>query len=545
MTHRRWLPALDADLIARADEKTDALLATQVTNACDPDCGGFRIPEILICDPLGTVGACEALSLVYGVPGSRHQRSPAVAESVRRALGWFEARAQYDDGSLDGYGAGDMKSGPIAAFATFSFARMLPAWQRGAEPIEKEFAGQIRRIMGRSGPALRSGRYFTHNHRWAACAAMACVNDVAPDAAFIERIDDWLSDGIDQDSDGFYAEYSTGYGMLCDECFLTLADRLRRPALIDHVRRNLDLLPYLFHPNGEVACEYTYRRDQGLLGPNPTFLDMGARDGNGQYVEMARLGFELARVRKAIDPFGELRLALRPDLGVDPVALPDDYHRSFARGQVIRVRRGPLSATIMGRPAHPTVPFVGKPFNPNILAIRYGDAIIDGTRIVYQYYGDREAGVAKDGLITEGGEHVVRHDFTSHVDGPIPSREIEFEPDFHAVVRMREIEGGVAIRFAATGLPRVSVALEFAVRPDGVLHTEGREIPLADGEAHHLRGPARIVNGHDMLEIAGDIRLDQKLIGGGRFGVQPRRASLLLAVRTPYEGEIRITGRRV
>ncbi len=539
-------PELLSYLLELADESADEALRNQVLDPDDGEYGGYRSPDTLICEGHTTSGIGLNLTILWDTPQSRHYRNPELVESIRLAMAYFEERAQYEDGSLDGFGAGDMKSAPIVAFATFTLYELLHRWEKIDHPAAPEIAERCRRIMIRSGISLRSRRLFTHNHRWAACAAMSLINDIAPDERLIAEIDDYLSDGIDQDEDGFYSEYSVGYGMLCNFSFKTIADLLDRPQLLDHVRRNLDLLTWLRHPNGEFACEFTYRSDRGMLGPYPLFLEMAERDGKGEYLTLALDALELTIKRNAIDGMSILKTVMKGALGIEAAPLPDSYRRTFSRNQIARVRRGRLSVTVMGKPLNLETPFLGKTDNPNFLTVRYGDAIIDGTRVSYKYYGDREV-TPQGGLQVEDDEFVIRHDFTDHVDGPIPKRYIQLNPDLHIRIGIREIEDGIGMDLSALGLPRVSVQLEFAVRPEGSLMIGGsRKIALIDGEHHYLtHGPVRIVNGPDILEIGGDLVMQHRIITPENFTKQPGITSLLVALRTPYKGTITIRGRHL
>ena len=127
-----------------------------------------------------------------------------------------------------------------------------------------------------------------------------------------------------------------------------------------------------------------------------------------------------------------------------------------------------------------------------------------------------------------------------------PSRHIQFHPDLHIRAGIREIADGIELSLSALGLPKVSVQLEFAVRPHGILMIGGRTITLRDGEGHYLPGgPVRIINGTDMLELDGDIVLQQRLVEPEKHTLQPHMTSLLVSPRTPYEGLITIRGRDV
>ncbi|HCK16435.1 TPA: hypothetical protein DHW51_20080, partial [Candidatus Poribacteria bacterium] len=428
-------------------------------------------------------------------------------------------------------------------------------WQNIEHPLSGEIIDRCRRILVKFGFSCRTMGVFTPNHRWVACAAMAIVNEVEPDEQLVAKIDDYLSDGIDQDADGFYSEYSPMYAMLCNMCFLQVAKRLDRPELLIPVRKNLELLLSLCHPGGQVASEFSVRADTGKLGVLHALVEMGVLDRRGEYLTIARehLDRQLRTLDERLDEakvdgsnsFGALlgetaelmALAVLPATEVEPKAVPDNYRlrtSAFVNRQrtTIRIRRGKLSVTAVGR----------NDFS-NLVAFRYGDAIVDGMRIMYNYYGMH--GVIDETLPEEDGEIVFSGSFTEYIDGPTPERRIDHKPELHYRLGISEIGGGLALSFKAQARHKVSIQLEFAARPEGRLEIGGQTTPLLDGERHYLNGPASIVNGTDALEFGGDLVVQHRELAGGNFTKKPQMTSLIVAPRTPYEGIITIRGRNI
>ena len=546
-----WAPDVVPYVTVLVDRTTDIALAIQVLDPNDEEYGSYRPLDSLVCQFPGGIGV--VLTEAYSNPNSGYHRSDAVVDSIRLALEASEERFQYEDGSIDS--GSDKQNAANAAFATGGIHQIWERWQNIEHPLSGEIIDRCRRILVKFGLSCRTMGVFTPNHRWVACAAMAIVNEVEPDEQLVAKIDDYLSDGIDQDADGFYSEYSPMYAMLCNMCFLQVAKRLDRPELLIPVRKNLELLLSLCHPGGQVASEFSVRADTGKLGVLHALVEMGVLDRRGEYLAIARehLDRQLRTLDERLDEakvdgsnsFGALlgetaelmALAVLPATEVEPKAVPDNYRlrtSAFINRQrtTIRIRRGKLSVTAVGR----------NDFS-NLVAFRYGDAIVDGMRIMYNYYGMH--GAIDENLPEEDGEIVFSGSFTEYIDGPTPERRIDHKPELHYRLGISEIGGGLALSFKAQARHKVSIQLEFAARPEGRLEIGGQTTPLLDGERHYLNGPASIVNGTDALEFGGDLVVQHRELAGGNFTKKPQMTSLIVAPRTPYEGIITIRGRNI
>ncbi len=151
-------------------------------------------------------------------------------------------------------------------------------------------AAEIADTLGeyvRTAAAGMVGRGFhTPNHRWVVCSALAQALTLFPDLPARDYLDSILAEGIDINADGEYTERSTGiYNAVCNRSLRFMADGLDRPDLLDHVRRNLDLMAHLFHHDGTVVTSISNRQDRGQrvvpLSIADSFYDLARRDGMG------------------------------------------------------------------------------------------------------------------------------------------------------------------------------------------------------------------------------------------------------------------------
>ena len=133
------------------------------------------------------------------------------------------------------------------------------------DPHLRKTSDTLTKFLLAAGEALVTGGVHTPNHRWVVCSALARINSLFPDSKYVNRIDDWLGEGIYQDADGQFEERSTGiYSRVTDNAFLTVARLLNRPALLAPVRKNLEMNLYYLHPDGEVETVASRRQDQSM-----------------------------------------------------------------------------------------------------------------------------------------------------------------------------------------------------------------------------------------------------------------------------------------
>lgn len=413
-------------------------------------------------------GAFELLAPCYLHPRSRHHRSPRILEALERVEIFLKNHTSAE-GNLDMWTT-NFASPPDTSFAVHSACRaMLLARRRNAP----ELVALMEPFLKRSIPALLTGGIHTPNHRWEMCAALASLHELYPNPALVTRVDQWLAEGIDIDSDGQYTERSTiVYNSVVNHALAVVALKLNRPQLFDPVRRNIDAVLYLLHgsPSGGYEAETAISRRQdvntrgGLARYWYPLAVLARRDNNPVYRTLAR--------HYAPEAVGLTMAMLEPELlqFQGPFApVPDQYEKSFPRMGIARIRRGLTSATIFTK---------GK---FSFFSLRRGDAVINAVRFATGFFGKGQFQPSQ--FARRDGAYVL----TQMLEGPYyqpfqPGRRVDMTFDETREQRpksqiarltqsaeIRETATGFSLRIQAKGTADVPLTIEINCREDAKL----------------------------------------------------------------------------
>lgn len=445
-------------IVRRHDERVADFIKRQQENGSFPDAYGFYHASTAA----SLIGAFTA-ALLH--PQSRYHKDRAVFERLQRASS-FLTKCQNRDGNIDLL-ITNFNSPPDTAFVTHHVAAAACLAKRRGE---NDVLALIEPFLRKAGTALTVGGVHTPNHRWVVCQALAQLNEIFPNPAFVKRIDQWLAEGIDIDADGQYDERSTTvYNAVTNRALVVIAAKLNRPELLDPVRRNLDAMLYLLHPGYEVVTEISHRQDRyqrGTMGRYWFPLQyLAIKDGNGRYATLAKhFEAEFASLAELME-YPELS-------GPAPAAapIPEDYEKVFPTLGIARIRRGPVSATVI---------LEG---DSRFLALRRGQAVIEGVRFASAFFGKGQFVPDKGGK--EGNQYVM----TQSLEGPYfqpfdPPRKIAAgewtrtrpERRRSEICRLtqsaavRETKNGFQVRIRAAGTDGVPVAVEIGLREGGQL----------------------------------------------------------------------------
>lgn len=283
-------------------------------------------------------------------------------------------------------GGDNVQSPPDSAFTVNDVcdAHVLAA---GAGPELDEVTAALAEIAGAASGSLLTGGVHTPNHRWELSAALARLHRSFPDGRLLDRVEEWLAEGVDIDAEGLYSERSANYAAhVSNPSLLLLAGVLGRADLLDAVERNLTATLDLIRPDGTVETVHSRRQDQHHPFPLAPYLPhyrlLAVRTGRGDFARAARL----AAAGGIDDPDLLAETLLTPDLcralpAPAPETLPRDRYVTTAR---LAARASATAHTVVyggsDVPEHRRIRS-GLACNPTFLRLFAGDAVLDAVRL--------------------------------------------------------------------------------------------------------------------------------------------------------------------
>ncbi len=456
--------ALERAASDRNDRSVERYLRLQVTDPASPWRGSVP-DEFQIHSPYTAGDLIDILTAALVSPQSKFHNDAALVERIGLAAGFLE-RSQSAEGFIDLLST-NFNSPPDTGFVVHNVATAAAVARRFDA---REVLSRLRPFLVKAADGLSVGGIHTPNHRWVVSSALAQVNELFPNAAYVRRIDQWLAEGIDIDSDGQYTERSTvTYNTVVNRALVVMAAKLNRPELLDPVRRNLSAMAYLLHPDGEVVTEVSRRQDQFVRGTMAGYwfsaMYMAAHGGDGSTVTLARqLGPENARLSALLE-YPELAGALPEGL-----ALPENYARLFPAIGLARVRRGGWDATVV------------LANNSRFLSMRGGGAVVEAVRFATSFFGKGQ--FVPDSGANRGSGYSLSQSLEAPYYQPLSPPERVTPADWSRLrARRRQTQvcrlqqgafseeppNGIDLRIEAAGTAGVPLAIEITLREGGQL----------------------------------------------------------------------------
>jgi hypothetical protein len=472
-SNRRGAKQITKKLTELNDERIKGLLSNQMDKPGDRWDGGV-LNEYEIPNAHSTSGFLTVLGASYASPSSKYYLSESLENAMERAIDCL-LNVQYSDGTIDLHTT-NFHSTPDTAFIVNYLSPVFVILKRLGRPELESLLRKMSSFFLAAGKCFLIGGIHTPNHRWVVCSALARLNTFFPSQKYIDRIDEWLSEGIDMDPDGQYTEKSVSiYSPVCDNMFLDIGRLLNRPELHDVVRKNLGMTLYYIQPGGEVLTDASGRQDAARIGyVNRYYYSyryFAIKDRNPVFSAVCKL-IETQMPEKIV---GELPKLLEDpvyeDELISPAKIPDNYFKRFEYSGVFRIRRGNRDISIIEE-------------NPTFLSFMKGKAVMQSMRLAAAFFGSKGQFISEETAFD--GSRVFLSSIKKHgyfqpypeeyrpEDGnwhkmPRGMRELSEAQTIQFKVAIGESEGKVSIDIQIDGTEHIPVSCEMSFRAGGEL----------------------------------------------------------------------------
>lgn len=252
---------------------------------------------------------------------------------------------------------------------------------------------KILTFLERTQNGLIYGGFHTPNHRWVICCALGFLYEIFGDEALKNRAMQFLSEGIDINRDGEWTERSNAcYNAVSDLYMYHIGKIFSVTEALDAVRKNLNMMRFLLHPNDYIVTEYSTRQDRGQIAHmdsrfTTVYQLMAGEDENGEYSYMAERALDRAEFFGSFLIYSQVFkevMSKQPE----PKPISSRYIKMINEGavsevpktkscfgdSVLRYRNEDLSVTLMAG-------------QPDFIYLQFGDARVFGIRFTAGWFG--------------------------------------------------------------------------------------------------------------------------------------------------------------
>lgn len=467
------------------------------------------------------------LSAAYSHPKSRFYGANEVLASLQSILEILE-KLQYPDGTLDS--SGNRKSPPDTAFLLDALypSAMILRENKAQELVAVK--AKLDKFLLAAGEGIRKGGVHTPNHRWEVCAMLAKLYKLYGDKKYVERIEEWLAEGIYQNSDGNYPERSRNYAVVENQAFLMIGEILNRPEFFEIVSRNLNSNYYYMEPDGELVSLDSRRQDQFKpISSWKTYLTyryMAIHENHDFFASIAREierleDFDKYILPKAL-PYFMSSAILQREMPKG-IPLPITYTKHLKESDLVRIKRGDITVSIFGGNDLPLTVASGRSCNPTFFTFRKGAAILEYARLSTSFFNTGY--VRSQGLTTEGNKYLLSEKKEAYYYHPMPKEkrnetgDYELSPsldgrfwskmDFESrpqtkltmesKIVIEEVGNRFNIDIEVVGTEHVEVTLDLCFKAGGTF--EGVRQGEKENEFFLESGFAKYTRGSDTLEV--------------------------------------------
>ena len=515
------------DYLIRSEEhRVDEMLFLQIKDKNDL-CYGLMRGDVIEAKP--TIYMMATALALYLNSRSRYYKSEKLMEALQLAADGV-AGVQRKSGYID-YPCCNFFSAPDTSFCYKRLNdgyRLMKKYQDVADTtiLQKKYLA----IMRMAAEAIRDGGFHTPNHRWGICAAlMQAAKLFADDTEFAKSLMDrtvlYLQEGIDGNSEGEYAERSTGnYNAVVNNAMMAMYQCSKDVKYLGYVERNLNMMMYYIEPNDMVFTQNSTRQDQG----KEIFMDkylyqylyLLAYDGTDGFIKLtpeehARFDGAAHQIIKGCAETGRqapncLHLLMIYDKTLDYTfencGFLKTYHKLFKEAGVLRVKKENYSYTVMkNRSAFLYFNVNGleaflkigesyceiRNFVPDEMDVQEGKTVLSHTARGWYYLPWKEKQNTSDWWQMDHKK-----------------RDLMITSDLHTQVVITELADGLEISVDTDGLERLPLRMELCVPSQTTLENDhfcmetvaGKSMVLSDDYVTMTKGLTSIEFGPGACE---------------------------------------------
>lgn len=512
------------------------------------------------------------LAAAFCSPKSAYYKNGQVRQTFDHILKILRSN-QSPDGTVS---IGNLESPPDTAFLLEPLSAATFLLQKQADPETKSILQNLDSFLKKAAEGLCTGGLHTPNHRWVISAALSRLNQIYPNQRYIDRIEDWLGEGVYQDADGNFPERSRIYSHVEDEAFITMGRLLNKPSLYEVAKKNLETNYYYMEPNGDLVTTDSRRQDQymekDILPYYLQYRYLAILNNNGHFAAITRFieqmpGFKKAILSDAYFHFLEnplLQKALPP-----PTPLPVQFDKLIGQSHMARIRNGKNSTTIFGGIDWPIIIASGRSNSPNFFSFRKGNAHLKYMRLSTEFFGlgyFYSEGIKKTGTGYELfkkwevpyyqplPQHLRKADGDYNLEPSVDGRfwnKMDFDQRPVSNVKTLEIRVQVQVEngrnqldFSITGTDGISVTLELCFREGGFL--KGVVADQKNSENHFLeQGFGAYSVGNDQIRFGPGMVKSRKTEGldGERYSthfgsLRTKGSHVYISGSTPFKHQL-------
>lgn len=491
------------EMVRALDQDVDRMLWVQIGDEGDERYGGFLLPSFHV-EPRMSGFVFSRLALGYVCHESRHYLSNDVKRALEAVLAYMR-RVQRPGGCFDLSGC-NFASAPDTAFMVNA---VLNAWWVMDKRKIPE-AGWLReptyRLIDSAATGIAAGGFHTPNHRWAIASCLYHCAKITGRPELKDRADQYLSEGLDINGDGEFAERSAGnYNQVNDDQMIRLYLATGDETFLDAAKRNLEMMYAYIDPDESVFTNNSTRQDYGRKVYTDSYYDLFLLVA--YFKKEPRLGAMAewiynSSLRHGKKPAGVEWLLLYPGMdgygAGEPFAPPfTQYDRVFPESKIARVRRGGFSYTLMEDKA-------------NFLYFQSGALTM--YMVIYANLCDTRNVIPQSIERAEGGYRLRAHaegwyylpfypdkPATSDwwaMDNPHTRQRMKGSP-LDTAVTVTQAENGIDVRIHTEGIDRLPLRVELGFPPNCQIRSDsfiltgkaGESMTLLHGEVE-VRAPS-------------------------------------------------------